>query len=374
MGIRSRLQRALEPAYRNSPGTRNALSRLDKAVDMAQHAVAVQFPQLAQPDPRRIFITLTASCNLKCKGCRYGTDDFMPGEQLPFPLVRDLLSDAATLGIRNIRLYGGEPMMHKDLPRIVRHATDLGLHTWMTTNGVLLKKKFDALYDAGLREFSFGFYGIGSEYDQYVRQRNSYQRVSEGLSYIRDKYGSEIKIKMDWLLMRPTCSLSTLRETWEFARRFATPIYVNLIHYSLPYFTNGDAPELQFTADDRSGIEEVVSELLRLQLQFPEMFANSRPGLTSIPDWLIRGPAMRVPCTENTLIWIGADGTVQMCYVTFKLGNLHEKRLSQLLYTPAHRKAARDCVSLNCPNCHCSYDHRINQHLPSRRLYSAKTP
>jgi cyclic pyranopterin phosphate synthase len=288
-------------------------------------------------------------------------------------VVRDLLSDAADLGIRNIRLYGGEPMMHKDLPRIVRHATDLGLHTWMTTNGILLKKKFDALYDAGLREFSFGFYGIGDEYDQYVRQRNSYQRISDGLSYVRHRYGSSVKIKMDWLLMRPTCNVETLRATFAFAKRFDTPIYINLIHYSLPYFTKGDEVDLQFAPQDRPKIEEVVNEILRLQLESPQLFANSRTGLRSIPDWLIRGPDMRVPCTENTLLWVGADGTVQMCYVTFKLGNLHEKRLSELVYTAEHRKAARDCVSLNCPNCHCSYDHRVNQHAPTRRLYSSPT-
>ena len=370
MRIRSEVLRFLEPVYRNKPRTRQALRSLDNAVDLARQTVVARFPYLAQPDPRRIYVTLTAQCNLRCKGCLYGVNKFMPGKQLPWPLVRDLLSDAADLGIRNIRLYGGEPMMHKDLPRIVRHAADLGLHTWMTTNGVLLKKKFDALYDAGLREFSFGFYGMDGEYDQYVRQKNSFQRISNGLSYVRDRYGSDIKIKMDWLLMRPTCSLEGLRATLEFARRFDTPIYINLIHYSLPYFTKGDEVELQFDVVDRPKIEEVVNEILSLQLEFPKLFVNSRAGIKSIPDWLIRGREMRVPCTETTLLWVGADGTVQMCYVTFKLGNLHEKRLSEILYTPEHRKAARDCVSLNCPNCHCSYDHRINQHIPSRHLYA----
>ncbi|MGH8193217.1 MAG: radical SAM/SPASM domain-containing protein [Woeseiaceae bacterium] len=370
MRIRSTVQKIIEPICRNKPKTRKALSRIDNAVEFAQHAVVTRFPGLAYPDPRRIYVTLTAQCNLRCKGCLYGVNEFMPGEQLPWPIVRDLLSDAALLGIRNIRLYGGEPMMHKDLPRIVRHATDLGLHTWMTTNGVLLKKKFDALYDAGLREFSFGFYGIGDEYDQYVRQNRSYQRVADGLAYVRDRYGSDVKIKMDWLLMRPTCNLDTLRATWDFARRFNTPMYVNLIHYSLPYFTKRNQRELQFDAGDRPAIDAVVNELLRLQEEHPEMFLNSRLGLKSIPDWLLRGAEMRVPCTETTLIWVGADGTVQMCYVTFKLGNLHEKRLSQMLYTPAHKQAARNCVTLNCPNCHCSYDKRTSQHLPSRRLYA----
>jgi cyclic pyranopterin phosphate synthase len=364
------LQRVILPICDSQPRTRKAIRRIDDAVDFAQHAVVTRFPGLAYPDPRRIYVTLTAQCNLRCKGCLYGVNKFMPGQQLPWPLVRDLLDDAAALGIRNVRLYGGEPMMHKDLPRIVRHATDLGLHTWMTTNGILLRKKFDALYDAGLREFSFGFYGIGDEYDEYVRQGRSYQRVADGLTYVRERYGSEVKVKMDWLLMRPTCSLESLHATWEFARRFDTPMYINLIHYSLPYFTKNNERELQFDPSDRPVIEEVVNETLRLQEEHPEMFLNTRLGLKSIPDWLLRGAEMRVPCTETTLIWVGADGTVQMCYVTFRLGNLHEKRLAEMLFTPEHKQAARSCVTLNCPNCHCSYDKRTNQHLPSRRLYT----
>lgn len=370
MELRSRLWRYMYPIFRSIPRATQALRTLDKAIDFTEHNLITKFPILAQPNPRRIFVTLTATCNLRCKGCLYGVDEYMAGQQLAWPIVRDLLSDAADLGIRNIRLYGGEPMMHKDLPRIVQHATDLGLHTWMTTNGILLRKKFDDLYAAGLREFSFGFYGIDQAYDQYVRQKNSFKRISEGLEYVRSRYGTAVTIKMDWLLMRPTCSLESLHSTFQFARRLNTPIYVNLIHYSLPYFTKGDDRELQFEAVDRPHVEEVVNEILRLQLQFPKMFLNSRVGLSSIPDWLIRGPGMRVPCTEKTLLWVGADGTVQMCYVTFKLGNLHDKRLTDLLYTHAHRKAARDCVSLNCPNCHCSYDRRISQHLNSRRIYS----
>jgi cyclic pyranopterin phosphate synthase len=301
-------------------------------------------------------------------GCLYGVNRFMAGQQLPLPMVRGLLDDAAEMGIRNIRLYGGEPMMHRDLPEIVRHASDLGLHTWMTTNGILLKKKFSELYDAGLREFSFGFYGNGDEYDSYVRQKGSFRRLIEGLSFVRDKYGSSVKINMDWLLMRPTCNSESLRATWEMANRFETPIYVNLIHYSLPYFVASDA-DLQFSADDRPVVQKLVGEILTLKETSRHMWLNTEIGLRSIPDWLIDGPEMRVPCTETDLVWIGADGTVQMCYVTFRLGNLHESRLSELLYTATHRQAARDCVSLNCPNCHCSYDKRSNLDSATRRRY-----
>jgi cyclic pyranopterin phosphate synthase len=145
---------------------------------------------------------------------------------------------------------------------------------------------------------------------------------------------------------------------------------VNLIHYSLPYFTKAENRELQFGPEDRPAIESVVAELLRLKRARPDLLLNSTTGLSAIPDWLMKGSDMRVPCTAYRLIWVGPDGTVQMCYVTFKLGNLHEKRLKEMLLTAEHRKAARDSFLLNCPNCHCGYDARTVRHAPTRRLYN----
>ena len=370
MRIRPTLQRMLEPVYQDKPLVEHVLRRLDGAVDCVKQSTVAGLPALARPDPRRIYITLTALCNLRCKGCLYGVNEFMPGQQLPWPLVRDLLHDARDLGIRNVRLYGGEPLLYKDLSKVVQCATELGLHTWMTTNGMLLREKFDSLFDAGLRNFDFGFYGTGVEYDAYVRRKERFHRLEEGVAYVRDKYGKAVTMNLGWLLMRPTCSLDALRETWAFATRYETPIFVNLFHYSLPYFTEGTDNDLQFRPADRAMIERIVTELLELQQASPHMFLNSRIGLRSIPDWLIRGAQMRVPCTERELIWVGADGTVQMCYVTFKLGNLHDDRLSNLLFSDAHYRAARDSVALNCPNCHCSYDRRTSEHLATRRLYA----
>jgi MoaA/NifB/PqqE/SkfB family radical SAM enzyme len=67
----------------------------------------------------------------------------MPGAQLPLKIVLDLLDDCKTFGINNIRLYGGEPLLYKDLVRVVEHSVALGLHPWLTTNGILLKEKID---------------------------------------------------------------------------------------------------------------------------------------------------------------------------------------------------------------------------------------
>jgi cyclic pyranopterin phosphate synthase len=294
----------------------------------------------------------------------------MPGSQLSWPMIRDLLDDCKTFGIRNIRLYGGEPLLHKDLPRMVEYAAGLGLHPWLTTNGILLKEKVDDLYHAGLRSISVGFYGTAENYNQYVQRKAQYKRLEESMEYVRDRYGLGIDMALGWVLMRPTCDLHSIHEMWKFAERFSTPVGVSLIHYSLPYFTEGPDRMLQFRPEDRPAIEKAVAELIRLKQLRPELIQQSLMALRSVPDWLLKGPDMKVPCDRYRLLWVGADGTVQLCYVTFKLGNLHEKRLADLLFTEEHRRASRDAFALRCPNCHCSYHKRIEIHVPSRLKYS----
>ena len=176
-------------------------------------------------------------------------------------------------------------------------------------------------------------------------------------------------MQMNWLLMRPSCNLEALHAAFDFALKYDMMFQVDLIHYSLPYFTEGPDRCLQFRPEDRPAIEAVTDELLRLQAAHPERVHHAPQGIRAMPDWLLLGPAMKVPCTANEMIWVGADGTVQMCYVTFKLGNLHERRLRDMLFTAEHRAAARDGFALNCPNCHCDANERILRHGPSRIRY-----
>ena len=203
----------LSPFLRKHPGIKRTAASADVYLDVLRHSAAAVFPQVIQPDPREIYITLTANCNLRCIGCRYGRD-FMPGAQLPWPVVRDLLDDCKEMRIRSIRLYGGEPLLHKDIARIVEYSVGLGLNTWLTTNGILLRDKIDDLYRAGLRTVHLGYYGTAGEYNRYVQRSDKYRRLEEGVAYTRERYGMEVKLALGWVLMRPTCNLESLYNTW----------------------------------------------------------------------------------------------------------------------------------------------------------------
>jgi cyclic pyranopterin phosphate synthase len=338
-------------------------------MERARHTVAAHLPMIIQPQPRRLEIAVTSACNLRCVGCRYGRD-FMPNQELPWRIIRPLLDDARQAGIWSVRFYGGEPLLHPDLAAMVEHSVSLGMRSYVTTNAVLLEKKIDELYRAGLRDLTIGFYGVGVEYDRYVQRAHQFARVEAGIAAVRNRYGAEVNLRINWLLSRHTCTVEDLRATWEFAERYHLGVQIDLIHYSLPYFTEGPDRCLQFTPDDADAIDRVVLELVALKQRHPERITQSLEALRSIPDWLRKGPDMKIPCDSYQMLWVGADGTVQLCYVTFKLGNLHAAPLSTMLLARRHAEAARDCFSLNCPNCHCHYDTRIQKHTPSMRRYA----
>jgi molybdenum cofactor biosynthesis enzyme MoaA len=365
--------RLIVPLLRKHPLAWRLAKEVQTVPGLIRHTAAQVVPQVIVPQPRKLTVAVTSYCNLRCVGCRYGRD-FMPNSELSLAVVRDLLDDAKQVGFDEVRFYGGEPLLHRDLPRMVEHALKHGLHPYVTTNGILLKEKIDDLYEAGLRRLTIGFYGTRTDYDAYVQRHGRFSRLEAGVAYLRNRYGGTIEVYINWLLIRPSCHLAALHGAYQFAEKHDLLMRVDLIHYSLPYFSEGPDQELQFRSEDRQRIEDVVAELIRLKSQNPQRFTDSLAHMRSMPDWLTKGRDMRVPCDAYRMTWVGADGTVKMCYVTFKLGNLYQTRLRDLMFTPAHQEAAKSAYRLDCPNCHCEASTRIQKHLPSRLQYSRTQP
>src|SRR5574338_963500 len=103
---------------------------------------------------RSLRLSVTDRCNLRCKYC-------MPEPEYAWLPREDILSleEMATLagyftdlGVDKVRLTGGEPLLRRDLPRLIRllrqnHSIQ---EIALTTNGILLTDQAEALYQAGL--------------------------------------------------------------------------------------------------------------------------------------------------------------------------------------------------------------------------------
>jgi len=103
-------------------------------------------------------ISVTDRCNFRCVYCMpkeiFGKDfQFLPrAEILTFEEIERLVRIFVSLGVRKIRLTGGEPLVRRDLERLVEKLASIGdLDLTLTTNGSLLAQKARSLADAGLR-------------------------------------------------------------------------------------------------------------------------------------------------------------------------------------------------------------------------------
>ena len=293
----------------------------------------------------------------------------MKQQKLSLESVQQVLEDASKMYVTNIMFYGGEPLMHPGLPEMIKKTVACQMAPQMTTNGVLLKEKIDGLYEAGLRNIGIGFYGVGDAYDKYVAKPGSFERLDKSLAYVREQYGDSVNLTICWLLNAKSCTVKSLEEAWAFTEKYDCRFNVSLADHSIPYFTYGQDGDLEFTESDSVRLNWVVEKMLQYKKEQPERFSMSLPSIRSIPDWFRLGKDMPVPCNAYRRIWIAADGSVQLCNVTFKLGNINEQRLSEILNTREHKKAVQDAFKLNCPNCNCGYAARIDEHGASLRLY-----
>lgn len=129
-------------------------------------------------------ISVTDRCNLRCVYCMPEEVEFMDrGELLSFEEIARFVRVAAPLGIDKLRLTGGEPLMRRDLPRLVEQLVgipgikDIGL----TTNGLLLAAHARALSDAGLRRINVSLDTLDPERFRQVARRHGLDRVLAGI-------------------------------------------------------------------------------------------------------------------------------------------------------------------------------------------------
>lgn len=135
---------------------------------------------------RDLRISLTDRCNLRCTYC-------LPAEGLPWqPREQHLTADEIVrvaqvligLGVRTIRLTGGEPLLRRDLPEMLAalHALPGLEDIALTTNGVLLAKQAEALAAAGGARLNVSIDTADPALFHAVTRRDDLERVLDGLA------------------------------------------------------------------------------------------------------------------------------------------------------------------------------------------------
>jgi GTP 3',8-cyclase len=133
-------------------------------------------------------VSVTDRCNFRCQYC-------MPAEGLPWLDRKDILSFEeierlvglmVSLGIRDVRLTGGEPLVRRDFPVLVSMLAGIeGLEDLsLTTNGYLLERDAEALVAAGIGRVNVSIDSLERDHFFQITRRDALPQVLRGLEAI----------------------------------------------------------------------------------------------------------------------------------------------------------------------------------------------
>jgi cyclic pyranopterin phosphate synthase len=152
---------------------------------------------------RSLRVSVTDRCNLRCQYCMPEKEyAWLPRQDLlSFEEIAGLVTIFADLGVDKVRLTGGEPLLRRDLPGLVRQLaadprlTDLAL----TTNGVLLAQQAAGLKDAGLKRVTVSLDTLQADRFTALTRLTTHRQVLEGIDAAARYFGT---LKIDTVMMR----------------------------------------------------------------------------------------------------------------------------------------------------------------------------
>jgi cyclic pyranopterin phosphate synthase len=143
-------------------------------------------------------ISVTDRCNIRCFYCmpETGAQFVDRGEILSFEEIERFVRIAVPLGVTKLRVTGGEPLVRRDLPLLIRRLAAIpGIRDLaLTTNGVLLPEFAVPLYEAGLRRLNVHIDTLDRARFLEITRRDDLDKVLTGLALARQAGFTRIKL------------------------------------------------------------------------------------------------------------------------------------------------------------------------------------
>ncbi|MGQ0507625.1 MAG: GTP 3',8-cyclase MoaA [Myxococcaceae bacterium] len=237
---------------------------------------------------RNLRISVTDRCNLRCQYCMPEKDyAWLPREDLlTFEEIARVVDAFMVVGVDRVRLTGGEPLVRRDLDRLVEQLAGKGLkETSLTTNGLLLASQARTLKAAGLTRVTVSLDTLRPARFLALTRRDEHAAVLKGIDAVNEAGFSGLKL--DAVIIRGIND-DELEPLLAFGRK------VNAEVRFIEYMDVGGAT--QWTSDRVVGLDEIVQRL------------QARPLLEESSS-----PARRFATPEGTVFGVIASTTRPFC-------------------------------------------------------------
>jgi GTP 3',8-cyclase len=257
-------------------------------------------------------VSVTDRCNFRCQYC-------MPAEGLPwleraevltFEEIERLVALFVQLGIRDVRLTGGEPLVRRDFPALAARlaAVDGLADLSVTTNGFLLERDAEALVRAGVDRFNVSIDSLQRDRFYKLTRRDALDRVLRGLEHLAT-FPEAHPIKVNAVAMRGF----TEHEVLPFARFARThPYEVRFIEFMPLDADHAWSKDQVLTGEE---IRAAIHEHFPLEPEPREPHATARVYRFADGQGRIGfiNPVSEPFCGDCNRIRLTADGRLRTC-------------------------------------------------------------
>jgi len=287
-------------------------------------------------------VSVTDRCNFRCQYC-------MPAEGLPwlersailtFEEVERLVRLFVSMGVADVRLTGGEPLVRRDFPRLVsKLAAVEGLHDLsVTTNGYLLERDAAALVAAGINRVNVSIDSLQRDKFFEMTRRDALPQVLRGIDALAE-HREVHPIKINAVAMRGFTEDEAVRFA-DFAR--STAFQVRFIEFMPLDADHAWSPDSVLTGDELRGLIHAVYPLEELPRE-PSATARVFRFVDGKGEIGFINPVSEPFCADCNRVRLTAEGKLRTC-----LFSLYETDLREPLRTGASdaelEKLIRDAV------------------------------
>ena len=207
-------------------------------------------------------ISVIDRCNLRCVYCmpEEGVESIPHEEILTYDEILRICETVSQLGIKKIKITGGEPLVRKDIVNLIRDIKNLDKieQVTLTTNGILLYDMLDDLYDAGIDAINISLDTLKEDNFKQITRRDGLEKV---LMAIDKAYDLGIRVKINCLAIRDF-NINELADIANFAKDREIDVrFIELMPIGFgKKYTQIDNDEILSILESRFGTFEIVTE------------------------------------------------------------------------------------------------------------------